>query len=162
MNKFEQVYENYFNRIYKFVFRLTGQAEDAKDITQEIFIKLNNHFSSYLNHANPKAWIYKVAANTCLNHLKRKDKYRKILDEVGRETLPVASTEEEYVKKEKVKQLRKGLEKLQLRDRIVLGLYRDGLSYSDMAQIIKVKKTSLGTILARAIEKLARQIKEEN
>ena len=48
MKNFEQAYEGYFNRIYRLIFRLTGQEEDAKDRT------------------------YKVAANTCLNHLKRK------------------------------------------------------------------------------------------
>lgn len=162
MNTFEQVYESYFNRIYKFVFRLTGQAEDAKDLTQETFIKLNNHFSSYLNHANPKAWVYKVAANTCLNHLKRKDKYRKIIDEVGRESSSAVSTEEEYIENEKLILLKRGLDKLEIRDRIILGLYRDGLSYTDMAQIVRVKKTSVGKILSRAIERLARHIKEEN
>jgi len=161
MNTFEQVYEIYFNRIYKFVFRLTGQEDDARDLTQETFMKLNNHLPSFLNHENPKAWVYKVAANACLNHLKRKEHYRKIVDEVGRENAAAASTEEEFIKNENLKQLRKGLEKLLPRDQIILSLYQDGLSYSNMAEILKVKKTSIGKILSRAVEKLARQISEE-
>lgn len=160
MLNFEQVYESYFNRIYKFVFRLTGQAEDAKDLTQETFMKINNHFSSFSNHENPKAYVYKTAANHCLNHLKRKEKYRKILDEVAQDSSPAASSEEEFIKKEKMIMLRKGLEKLPPREQILLSLYRDGLSYADMARVINVKKTSVGKILSRAIEKLARHIKK--
>lgn len=162
MASFEQIYESYFNRIYKFVFRLTGQAEDAKDLTQDTFIKLNNHFSSFLNHENPKAWVYKVAANTCLNHLKRKEKYRMILNQVGKETSPVKSTEEEFIKKEKQNMLRKELNRLPPRDQIILGLYKEGLSYTDMARVINVKKSSVGKILSRAIKKLAQQISKEN
>ena len=161
MKNFEQAYEGYFNRIYKFIFRLTGQEEEAKDLAQETFIKLSRHFDSFLNHANPKAWIYKVAANTCLNHLKRKEKYRNILNEVGRESSSATSTEEEFIKNEKLNLLKRGLGNLEIKDRIILGLYRDGLSYADMAQVLKVKKTSVGKTLSRAIEKLARQINEE-
>jgi len=161
MKNFEQVYEGYFKRIYRFIFRLTGQEEEAKDLAQETFIKLNNHFSSFLNHGNPRAWVYKVAANTCLNHLKRKEKYRNILNEIGRETSSAVSTEEEFIKNEKLSLLKRGLENLEIKDRIILGLYRDGLSYADMAHVLKVKKTSVGKTLSRAIEKLARQINEE-
>jgi len=38
MKNFEQVYEGYFKRIYRFIFRLTGQEEEAKDLAQETFI----------------------------------------------------------------------------------------------------------------------------
>jgi len=83
------------------------------------------------------------------------------LNEIGRETSSAVSTEEEFIKNEKLSLLKRGLENLEIKDRIILGLYRDGLSYADMAHVLKVKKTSVGKTLSRAIEKLARQINEE-
>lgn len=158
------MYEEHSNNIYKFAYRLTGNPQEAEDITQETFLKLYNHVNSHHNLQNPKAWIYRVAANTCYNLLKRNEKYRKILSEDGetignKENNRQNHIESEFIKNEEMQIIKNALKELPLRDRLVLELHQDGISYRDMARIIDVRKSSVRTILYRAIDKLERCIK---
>lgn len=159
---FDELYNGYSADIYKFTYSLTGNPEEANDITQETFIKLYSQLTSAQNPDNPKAWIYRVAANTCYNHLKRKKKFRQIIEENPAvvPTQSPATMENDLIEAQEIMILRNALNQLPVRDRIILSLYKEGFSPTDLAQLIKVKKNSIGKILARSIEKLAKKINQ--
>lgn len=159
---FERCYEEYHAPIYKFIYGLLGNSEEAEEITQETFTKLYRCLARSAALENPRAWLYRVAANTCCTLLKRRAKYRQImeenihpqLDETGSDT-----TAEEAIKKEEIAIMRSTIETLPPRDRVVLMLYQSGFSYARMAKIVGVKKSHIGVIISRAIDKLHRSIK---
>ncbi|MCP5108919.1 MAG: RNA polymerase sigma factor, partial [bacterium] len=77
---FNDLYEQYFHHIYRFAYSLMGHPEEAGDITQETFIKLYRRIEAGEEIRTPKAWIYRVASNSCYNLLKRKKMFRDILE----------------------------------------------------------------------------------
>ena len=77
---FNDLYNQYFEVIYKYSFRLLGHDNIAEDMTQETFVKLYMHLNSDRNLDNPKAWLYRVASNLCYNQLKRTKNYNRIIE----------------------------------------------------------------------------------
>lgn len=159
---FEDAYENYHKCIYTYIYSMVGTRDETDDMVQETFIKLYNHLSSHSPLENTKTWLYRVASNTCINYLKRKKIFQKILilnnpEERHKHRNP---QEEEVIKEQERMLVRNALEKLPARDRAILMLYRDKLSYSDIAAVLNIKASSIGKILSRAREKLAGEIRK--
>src|ERR1035437_336307 len=68
---FERLYADYHAAIYNLCARIVGDREEAKDLTQEVFIKAFNQLPEA--EAEPlklRPWLYRVATNACLNHLR--------------------------------------------------------------------------------------------
>ncbi len=68
---FEQVYSDYYQRIYQHLSRLLHNAQDAEDLTQETFLKAYKVFAT-LEVRNVSAWLYRVATNTAYDVLRRR------------------------------------------------------------------------------------------
>ena len=58
--------------IYTLSLRMTGDAEMAKDLTQDIFLKVYKNLASYNNSVKITTWIYTIATNTCIDYLRKK------------------------------------------------------------------------------------------
>lgn len=157
---FDDLYKEYFNALYRFNYTLVGNAEEALDTTQETFIKLYRQLDTGAEIRDLKAWIYRVAANTCYNHLKRKKLFQHIIKENFQPDITPGDIEENLMKKQDITMLRKAIDKLPARDRVILTLYKNGFSTLEIAGVIRVKKNSVGKILARSIEKLSKVIKQ--
>lgn len=150
--EFDQLYREYYRSIYTFAYRMTGDSNYAMDITQETFLKLHNHMNESITLENPRAWLYRVAANISNNHLKRTSIFNRII-KVIRPDSQYNDIESGLINMEEKILVKKALEKLSARDRTILQLYQDGLSYAEMAEVMKIKKTAVGKTLSRAIEK---------
>ncbi len=107
------------------------------------------------NVQNHRAWLYKVAGNLCKNQLRRKQAFRKIVESGNGTPESSYQPEENCIKNSDIAILRKTLEKIPLRDRVLLQLYQDGLSYAEIAEAAEVNKKSVGKMLSRAIAKTA-------
>lgn len=135
---------------------MIGSAEDAKDATQEVFVKLYGYMKEGKKPENPKAWLYKVAANNCLNFLKRNKNYLRIVEENLIPKKTQENIEESIIKDERVRLVKKAIVKLPEKDRAILMLYHDNLSYTEIAQVMNMQKSSVGKALSRAIDKLCK------
>ncbi len=165
---FDTAYTAFYRPIYTFSFSMLGNADEAEDISQETFMKLYNHLTQHPPLENTKNWLYRVASNICLNHLKRQNIFRKILSQTT-ETDDLRNphhlsrqnpVEHDFIREQEQQLVRNALEKLPKREQALLVLYRDKFSYADIAEILNMKKTSVGKILSRAREKLAREIRK--
>lgn len=159
--EFEELYLKYYEVIYRFSFRLTGISERAEDITQETFLKLYIYLNSEKTIKNPKAWLYKVASNLSINQIKRAKQHQAIISERLKYNSPNFNVEQDYEKKERIILIRKAMHKIPVRDRILLNLHYDGVTYKDIAEIINVNKTSVSKILLRTISKVSKILKSE-
>ena len=158
--EFDQLYGDFYKDVYRFVYSLVGDPEEASDMTQDTFLKLFRYLEeSDTELVNPKAWIFRVAANNCYNRVKRKNRFQRILTQHFCGPEPVGSVDMEVMKAQEVELLRKALDKLPPRDRVILTLYRSGFSPSELADMIQVKQSSIGKTLARSVEKLAKLVK---
>ena len=63
---FEAIYQRYERRIYSYIYRLMGNAEDASDLTQDTFVKAYQALPRAQGEMNLSAWLHRIASNTCL------------------------------------------------------------------------------------------------
>lgn len=68
----EDIVKDYLGLVYSFVFRLTGEREEASDITQEVFVKVWKNLKKYKSEYNLKNWILTIARNTAVDWLRKK------------------------------------------------------------------------------------------
>jgi len=154
---FENLYEHFAAAIYGFSYRLLGNSEEARDLTQETFFRLFQATDGGPPIDNPKSWLYTVAANLCTNQLKKMAQKRRGTRLIDRNS---QSQEEELVVRQQSELLRRCLSQIDKRDQILLMLYGNDLSYAEMSRATGIKTTSIGKTLARAIERLARLVRE--
>jgi RNA polymerase sigma factor (sigma-70 family) len=145
---FDSAFKKYYPVILKHAAYLTGSIQAAEDLAQEAFAKL---YKTPPTHSNTIAWLSKVTSNLAYNYL-RDEKGRKSKDVVYAEddVEKVISIDDRVIRNQEIRLTKKVLSSLPVRDRICLLLKFSGYKYDEIAEIIEVEKTSVGTILARA------------
>jgi len=69
---FEEVYRTHAGRLYSVAFRMLGNAADAEDLLQEIFLAAHRKLDSFRGESALGTWLYRLATNLCLDHLRSK------------------------------------------------------------------------------------------
>ena len=69
---FGTLVEKYRVRLYRFVERYTNDAEDARDVTQEVFLKVHAALDSYDSKYKFSTWLFRIAGNAAIDHLRRR------------------------------------------------------------------------------------------
>lgn len=164
---FGAIYERYERAIYALVYRLMGNADDAFDITQDVFVKAYKALSKTSPDLNLSAWLHRIASNSCMDVLRR----RKVLrwmpwdsSEHGNITPARESDEPErrLVSRETREQVQAVLNQMNERYRLCLVLreYQD-LSCEEIAEILGTSRQAVKSMLFRARDQF-REIYERN
>lgn len=162
---FEELVRRYQRPIAAYVYRMVGNYESALDLTQEIFIKVYNSLNRYRAEFKFSTWIYKIAHNAAVDHLRRSSTREQSLV-IGTESdsfeLPIESAhltpEQESERKERRGEIESVVRALPAtyRELIILRHSQD-LSYEE---IVEVTGLPLGTVknrLFRAREMMRQQ-----
>ena len=67
---FEALYRTHAKRIYSLAYRFTGNAADAEELLQEIFLQAYRKLDSFRQEAALSTWLHRLAVNRCLDHLR--------------------------------------------------------------------------------------------
>jgi RNA polymerase sigma-70 factor, ECF subfamily len=171
----EDAFEILINRhqasILNLVYRFIGDRTQAKDLAQEVFIRVWQAAGSYQPKAKFTTWIYRITANLCFNELKsaRRKKLFQFLrsdadNEIhGEEDFPDGSPSPEdlLLAKERSHQITKALQSLPENQRMALVLKRyDDLSYVEISQIIDCSVSAVESLLVRAKRTLQEKLKD--
>lgn len=154
---FDRLVERYRERIYSIIYNLTSNAEDASDLSQETFIKAFSSIHKFRGKSSFYTWIYKIAVNTTLTFLKKRNKrrfisYEQIDEEVSSseifEKLTAKTRSEKGVLLHELQEtLNESLQKLSAKHRAVIVLHDiEGL---DHAEVSKIVGCSVGTVRSR-------------
>ncbi|MDO8674408.1 MAG: sigma-70 family RNA polymerase sigma factor [Dehalococcoidia bacterium] len=150
---FEELFARYRPLVYGVTFRLTGDREEAEELTQDVFLKLYAHrFRSGKSHNLP-AWLYRVATNLGYNSLRSHQRRQSRLERVAnnsREDGSLSDPQAEALRQEEQYAVREIIGTLPENQASCLVLRQVGLSYAEIAQIVGVSHGSVGTLLARA------------
>ncbi|WP_034630628.1 RNA polymerase sigma factor SigX [Desulfotruncus alcoholivorax] len=148
------VYQEVYNQYYPFVCRqltyLLGNRAEAEDITQETFIKL--YHSPPPDYQNIGGWLARVATNLAYNYM-RSEKSRKRREDKINDKLITDTPEERAIKNEETDYIKRALDILDERSRLCLIMKHSGFSYEEIAAATGLKKSSVGTIIARSQSK---------
>ncbi len=167
MEAFEQLILGYEKFVYAIAYRMLPNSEDAKDISQEVLIKIYKNLHEFSNITYFKSWVARITTNTCIDELrKRRRKDTVSLDETkdGEEGLKIiqipskeTTPEESALESEKQKELVSAIHKLS-NDYKTLIVLRDiqGMSYNEIAE---VTNSNLGTVKSR-LSRARRRLKQ--
>jgi RNA polymerase sigma-70 factor (ECF subfamily) len=162
---FEELVRRYQRPISAYVYRMVGNYESALDLTQEIFIKVYNSLKRYRSEFKFSTWIYKIAHNAAVDHLRRSSTREQSLvagTEGDTFDLPIESAsltpEQESEQRERRVEIEAVVRSLpaNYRELIILRHSQD-LSYEE---IVEVTNLPLGTVknrLFRAREMMRQQ-----
>lgn len=69
---FEELYQRYGGMIYNVALRLSGDSEEALDLSQETLLKIHRHLSGFGGRSSLRTWIYRVTVNCCRSRFRRR------------------------------------------------------------------------------------------
>jgi len=170
---FEQLVAERTGDIYALLFRLTGDAEEARDLAQETFLRAFQAIQKFRGDADLKTWLYRIAINQARNRWRwwrrrRRDATVSLDATVGEREQTIAmhledasasDPEEETLARERHSQLREALQGLRsaYREAVVL---RDieGLTYEEIAATLQINIGTVKSRLARGRLELRRKL----
>ena len=152
---FETLVQRYQSRLLAFCRHMLGSTEDAEDVLQEVFAAAYNAMLADERPINARPWLYRIARNRCLNHLRRPTA-------AGQDSMDVferdggTSTADTVHKREEFRQIVADVQDLPETQRTALLLREiDALSYEQIAQAMDTTVPSVKSLLVRARVSLA-------
>jgi RNA polymerase sigma factor (sigma-70 family) len=145
---FEETFNVYYPRVYRLLAGLTGDPAAAQDIAQEVFLALYQKPPRETEALG--GWLAQVARNMALNHKRAQRRQAMREMRAGMDIPDIPGPEAVAEREEDIREVRQALQRLPERDRDILLLKQAGFSYAEIAAAVRVKPSSVGTLLARA------------
>ncbi len=150
--------------LLRYAARIIRDAEQAKDIVQESFIKYVRFSQENEKDSikNVSAWMYRITRNQCLDHLKSKRVRVETAADDSIENFAGGDTPDRtYEKEEAMAMVRNRIMRLDEREReIVILKIEHGKSYKEIAEIMDLSVTNVGFILHTAIKRLMKDLRD--
>lgn len=147
----EQLFEQQGEKLANFCFRMVGNREMAQDLSSEVFLRALERKQDL-----DVAWLYAVARNVCIDHLRRSSGWRRVFEQLKGHKQPKAF-EERLVERDLGLKILRDLNPKQ-RALLLLKEYV-GMNYSEIADILNTTPQSVGVLLHRA-RKQAHKVKD--
>ena len=164
VNAFETLVLAYEKSVYNITLRMTGNSEDASDMTQEAFIKAYNSLQSFRGDSKFSVWIYRIATNVCLDFIRSRSRKPTVSlsvedkdgDEVELDVADESQSPEQLLDRQMTREsVRRGLETLTPEYRQILLLREiQGLSYDEISQCLGLEVGTVKSRIFRARKKL--------
>ena len=149
--------ERYQPSVYNHLLKMVRNHEDAEDLTQEAFGKAFNKLSSYAPHYAFSTWLFRIAVNNCIDHIRKKRLNCFSIDQpmepsggrdfsgyIRNHTL---NPEEEVIRGQKLQMVRNTMSQLSSKYRLMIELrFYEELSYEEIASELQIP---LGTVKAQ-------------
>jgi RNA polymerase sigma-70 factor, ECF subfamily len=164
---FELLVKRHQSRMLNLIYRFIGNRTQARDLAQEVFIRVWQAAPRYKPQAKFTTWIYRLTANLCLNELKSSDRKKLFFlgssDEVSRiwneESDVSPSAEDLLLAEERSRQISLALQNLPENQRMALLLKRyENLSYHEIAKIMDCSVSAVESLLVRAKRNLQEKL----
>lgn len=168
---FKKVVDLFEKHVIRTCYSLVHDDQDARDIAQEVFIEILDSAGSFRGKAKLSSWIYRIAINKSLNHLKLQ-KRRQFLTRIGLRSANSGETysdipadngqlaaDEAMIEKEIRSVLHLTINKLPVNQRIAFTLCKyEKLSYQEIAEVMDVSVSSVESLMHRAKQNLKKQL----
>lgn len=162
---FGRLYDTYYQPIFGFLYKRTGNAEVAKDLTSETFFQALKNIRRYEQRGKPfKAWLYAIAVAQAGTYFRQRSKVffttteecPEIVAEDGyRPDVSAMEDESDRERKLEASRMRRHLTKLNQRQQTILNLrYFSGQTVPEIAQALGMKENTIKSHIHRAVNKL--------
>jgi RNA polymerase sigma-70 factor (ECF subfamily) len=154
---FRTLFDNYHRRAFAVALGVVKNPDDARDVMQEAFIKVHKHIGSFQGTSSFYTWLYRIVMNLAIDHVRRARKVVEFDDTVRKDDVagdgatvprhPLSNPGKVVARMELSERIGAALAELPEYHRAVIVLREvEGLSYEEMAKVLRVPK---GTIMSR-------------
>ncbi|MEX1183747.1 MAG: sigma-70 family RNA polymerase sigma factor [Gemmatimonadota bacterium] len=150
-----RLFDEHHASLFRYLLRLTGDADVAHDAAQETFTR---YVQKPPRNEHPRAWLFTVATNIVrAASLQRQRRATLLAGGAGRATVadPLPDPEQATLASERRNAVRLALDSLPERERTVLLMREEGFTHREIAAAVQTTTGSVGTMIARALDKLA-------
>jgi len=155
MHVAERLFVTYHATLVRYLTRRLGDRDWAEEVAQETFVRALRQETI----VNERAWVFAVAHNLVRDGARKDARNRRHLELLAAESREAVESEEDVDQtQERAAEMalaRRALAELSERDRQALLLKEEGLDYGEIADVLKIEKSSVGTTLSRARRRLA-------
>ncbi len=152
---FETIYNDYWQKVFRLCMGYVNDADAAKDLTQETFIKVWKQLSNFRNESSVGTWIFRIASNTCLRQIQKENKMPK-------SGLPTNIKEDisETTLENDLQFLYQCISELQEIERIIISLELEDIDQKEIAAIVGLSESNVRVKIHRIKEKLTQKFKK--
>lgn len=143
------LFQEHGTAVYRFAAVLVRHHQDAEDVVQETFLKLLRHLEAGGDTTNLRGWLFTVAAHAARDRQRGRARWVPWLPSHDARVAPPTLPDEDG----RLKTARDALQRLPGRDRLLLALRAQGLSYREIAAAAQLRPASVGRLLARAVDR---------
>jgi RNA polymerase sigma-70 factor, ECF subfamily len=170
---FDLLVTRYQERAYRIAWSVVRDREEAKDCSQEAFIRLHESAASFAGQAKFSTWFYRILVNCCLDQARKRKGWRKLIgwgstepereaqSPVERVAAPFVDPADALVAESRMSQLWEAVETLSPQQRAAVQLQcREELSTKEIAEVLHLSEATVRVHLHRAYSALRRLMGE--
>lgn len=151
---FSELIHRYEPKMKRYARKSIRNTHDVDDVVQDVFIRVYTNINNFDPERKFSSWIYRIAHNTFLNHIRaaKKEFFRIDFDTVLPFLFGSENPEEIYSKKELAKVLNGRMETLSQKYKDILILrFQEELSYEEIADVLRIPVSTVGVRISRAL-----------
>ena len=159
MSGFEALFMEHWARVYRLLYRLVGDPAEAEDLALETFLRLYRRYPPRESGFNFPGWLHRVATNLGLQSIrswKRRERYEVAAGKYALEEAHEEQPAQLVAEEEERRLVRLALSKMNEKQSQLLILRHSGLSYREIAEALRLARTSIGPLLVRAEREFAK------
>jgi RNA polymerase sigma-70 factor (ECF subfamily) len=158
MTAFDEVMIRYERQIFRLCYRFTRNPDDARDLAQDVFVKAFEHLSGFRRESSLKTWLYRIATNHCINHVKTNSReFVEVTESTGKTH---ATIQDQLEEDEQRRHFRSLVGQLPPKQRAILELrIQEQLSYEEIARMSNRSVSTIKASVFFALEKLRKLAK---
>lgn len=162
---FSEFFKLYHKPVFGYIFRRTGNFDDAADIAADTFYKAFKHINNFsYKGISIKVWLYRIATNEVNLYFRQQQKHNSLFERIDFENKDIFNTlfNEDKIESEKEMQkhqrflfVQNSLKMLPIKYQEVIALrYFEGKNNSEITEILNMNEGTLKSLLSRGVEKL--------
>ena len=162
IDAFSEVYDEFLNSIYRFVFFKVSSETEAEDITSEVFLKAWKNLQKYKKEEGIpfSSWLFRIAHNEVIDFFRRQKPIDELPEEIEEDTPVFDGVRNIENKMERIR-LKKALENLpKTQSEVIILKFFSELSNKEIANIIGKTETAVRILQSRGLKTLKNYIKE--
>jgi RNA polymerase sigma-70 factor (ECF subfamily) len=147
---FDGLFQRLYPSLFRYLHRLTGDADMAEDVAQESFVRL---LRQPLTEEEVRPWLFTVAMNLVRDGARKTERRHRLLATAPALVTQGRLPDEDVERSERIEAVRQVLDRLPERDRQLLLMREEGFKYEEIAAVVGVAPASVGTLIARALRR---------
>lgn len=158
--QFRELLERHRGIVFKVANSYARSAQDREDLAQEIAVQLWRAFPKYDGARAFSTWMYRVALNVAISHLRERSRYESHHEALDIAVHDAAASDAAPDADARIRELHRCMARLDPLDRALLVLYLDERSQRDIAEILGISETNVATKIGRLKERLRNDMSE--